>query len=74
VRAQQAGEFTNEMTPIDVIERTPDLATGEVRTRTRTVSLDEGPRPETTLEALGKLRPVFAARGSVTAGKGSGCL
>ena len=60
VRAQQAGEFTDEITPFDVIERTPDLATGEVRTKTRTVSLDEGPRPDTTLEALGKLRPVFA--------------
>ena len=71
VKAQQAGEFTDEMTPIDVIERTPDLATGEVRTRTRTVSLDEGPRPDTTIEALGKLKPVFAARGSVTAGNSS---
>ena len=71
VKAQQAGEFTNEITPIDVIERTPNLATGEVTTKTRTVSLDEGPRPDTTLEALGKLKPVFAARGSVTAGNSS---
>jgi acetyl-CoA acyltransferase len=71
VRAQQAGEFTDEITPFDIIERTPDLATGEVSTRTRTVNLDEGPRPDTTLEALGKLRPVFAARGSVTAGNSS---
>ena len=71
VKAQQAGEFSDEMTSIDVVERTPDLATGEVRTRTRTVSLDEGPRPDTTIEALGKLKPVFAARGSVTAGNSS---
>jgi len=42
-----------------------------VITKKRTVSLDEGPRPDTTLEALGKLRPVFAARGSVTAGNSS---
>ena len=71
VKAQQAGEFADEITPIDVVERTPDLATGEVSIRTRTVNLDEGPRPDTTLEALAKLKPVFAARGSVTAGNSS---
>jgi acetyl-CoA acyltransferase len=71
VKAQQAGEFGDEITPIDVVERTPDLATGEVNIRTRTVNLDEGPRPDTTLAALGKLKPVFAARGSVTAGNSS---
>ncbi len=71
VRAQQAGEFTDEITPFDVIDRTPDLATGAVSNRVRTVNLDEGPRPDTTLEALGKLRPVFSARGSVTAGNSS---
>jgi acetyl-CoA acyltransferase len=38
---------------------------------TRTVSLDEGPRPDTSLEGLAKLRTVFAARGSVTAGNSS---
>ena len=71
VKAQQAGEFADEITPIDVVERTPDLSTGEVSLRTRTVNLDEGPRPDTTLEALAKLKPVFAARGSVTAGNSS---
>ena len=71
VKAQQAGEFTDEITPFEITERTPDLATGEVIIKKRTVSLDEGPRPDTTLEALGKLRPVFAARGSVTAGNSS---
>lgn len=71
VKAQQAGEFTDEITPIEIVDRFPNLATGEVSTRTRTVHLDEGPRPDTTLEALGKLRPVFAARGSVTAGNSS---
>jgi acetyl-CoA acyltransferase len=71
VRAQQAGEFSSELTPIEVVERIPDLSSGEVSTRTQTVSLDEGPRPDTTLEALAKLRPVFAARGSVTAGNSS---
>ena len=71
IKAQQAGEFKDEITPIDVIERTPNLATGEVTLKTRTVSLDEGPRPDTSLEGLAKLKPVFAARGSVTAGNSS---
>jgi acetyl-CoA acyltransferase len=56
IKAQQAGEFTDEITPIDVVERTPNLATGEVQKR-RTVNLDEGPRPDTSLEGLAKLRP-----------------
>ena len=78
--AQAAGEFDAETTAVDVIERTPDLVTGEIRTRTRTVNRDEGARPDTTLEGLGKLRTVFAAKGSVTAGNssqtsdGAGCL
>ncbi|RUP32718.1 MAG: acetyl-CoA C-acyltransferase, partial [Curvibacter sp.] len=71
LKAQQAGEFTAEITPIEVTERRPDLATGEVSLKTRTVSLDEGARPDTTLEGLGKLKTVFAARGSVTAGNSS---
>ena len=80
LKAQQAGEFTDEMTPIDVIDRFPNLATGEQQTKTRTVSLDEGPRADTSIEGLAKLRPVFAAKGSVTAGNssqtsdGAGCL
>jgi acetyl-CoA acyltransferase len=81
IRAQQAGEFADEITPVDVVERTLDLASGEVRVQTRTVTLDEGPRADTSLEALGKLKPVFATPrradgtptglGSVTAGNSS---
>ena len=75
LKAQAAGEFADEMTPIDVIERFPDLSDGgvggEQSTRTRTVSLDEGPRKDTSLEGLAKLRAVFAAKGSVTAGNSS---
>jgi acetyl-CoA acyltransferase len=66
-----AGEFGDEMTAIDIVDRFPNLATGEVGTKTRTVNLDEGPRADTTLEALAKLKPVFAAKGSVTAGNSS---
>ena len=75
-----AGEFSDEITPVEVVEHFPDLAGGGISTRRRTVSLDEGPRPDTTLEGLAKLRPVFAAKGSVTAGNssqtsdGAGCL
>ncbi len=71
LRAQQAGEFSDEMTPVEVVDRFPNLATGEPAARTRTVSLDEGPRADTSLEGLAKLKPVFAAKGSVTAGNSS---
>jgi len=69
--AQQAGEFTDEITPIEVTDRTADLDTGESIAKTRTVTLDEGARPDTSLEGLAKLKTVFAARGSVTAGNSS---
>jgi len=69
--AQAAGEFADEICPVDVVERFPELASGQVTMKTRTVSLDEGPRADTSIEGLGKLRPVFAAKGSVTAGNSS---
>lgn len=71
VAAMQAGEFASEITPVEVAERSLDLDSAEVAVATRTVHIDEGARPDTTVEALGKLRPVFAARGSVTAGNSS---
>jgi acetyl-CoA acyltransferase len=71
IAAIQSGEYTDEITPVEVVERTPDLATGEIVERRRTVTADEGPRPDTSLEGLAKLRPVFAAKGSVTAGNSS---
>jgi acetyl-CoA acyltransferase len=66
-----AGEFSDEITPVDVVDRVPDLATGGVLEKRRTVSIDEGPRADTSVEGLAKLRAVFAARGSVTAGNSS---
>ena len=66
-----AGEFKDEMTPIEVFDRQPDLASGQVKVKTRTVDIDEGPRPDASLEGLARLRPVFAAKGSVTAGNSS---
>jgi acetyl-CoA acyltransferase len=71
IAAQQAGEFKDEITPIEIVEKFPNLASGEVSVKTRTIALDEGPRLDTSLEGLGKLRPVFANKGSVTAGNSS---
>ncbi len=69
--AQQAGEFKDEITPIEIIEKFPNLGTGAIDIKTRTMSLDEGPRADTSVEGLGKLRAVFANKGSVTAGNSS---
>ena len=69
--AMKAGDFSAEMTPVEVTERSANLETGEVTATTRTVSLDEGARSDTSMEGLGKLRAVFATRGSVTAGNSS---
>jgi acetyl-CoA acyltransferase len=69
--AQAAGYFSAETTPVDVIDRSPNLQTGEVVEKHRTVSLDEGARADTSMEGLAKLRTVFSARGSVTAGNSS---
>jgi acetyl-CoA acyltransferase len=71
IAAQQAGEFDAETTSVEIIERFPNLATGQIDIKTRTVSRDEGARPDTSLEGLGKLKAVFAAKGSVTAGNSS---
>ena len=66
-----AGHFKAETTPYPVRENLPDLKTGQVKVRQRIVEHDEGPRADASLEKLGKLRPVFHARGSVTAGNSS---
>ncbi|MGI9024645.1 MAG: acetyl-CoA C-acyltransferase [Burkholderiaceae bacterium] len=71
IAGQTAGEFKDETTAVDVIERSPDLASQAVDVKTRTVDTDEGARADTSLEVLAKLRPVFAAKGSVTAGNSS---
>jgi acetyl-CoA acyltransferase len=71
IAAIAAGEFKDEITPITVTSRSPDLASGGVSVKTRAVDIDEGPRPDTSLEGLAKLKPAFAAKGSVTAGNSS---
>jgi len=71
IAAQAAGHFAAEMTPVEVVDRAPNLQSGEVVEKRRTVSLDEGPRADTSLEGLAKLKTPFAARGVVTAGNSS---
>jgi len=71
LRATDAGEFKAEITPYDIVDRQPDLVTREIAVRHRTATSDEGPRRDTSPEGLAKLRPVFAAKGSVTAGNSS---
>ena len=66
-----AGHFKAETSPYLIRESLPDLRTGQIKVRERSVEFDEGPRPDASLEKLGKLRPVFHARGSVTAGNSS---
>jgi acetyl-CoA acyltransferase len=71
VHALDAGEFRDEVTPYPVTERIPDLKARGVAIRTREVAADEGPRRDTSPEAMARLKPAFAAKGSVTAGNSS---
>ena len=69
-----AGEFRDEITPYEVVSHVPDLAGHTIVEKRRLVDTDEGPRPDTSLESLAKLRPVFRNGqfgGSVTAGNSS---
>jgi len=69
--AIESGAFKSEITPLDVTYRIPNLETGEVKLVNKTLDTDEGPRRDTTLEGLAKLKTVFDAKGSVTAGNSS---
>jgi len=71
LRATDSGEFKDEITPYDIVERIPDLETREIAVKQRTATIDEGPRRDTSPEGLAKLRPAFAANGSITAGNSS---
>lgn len=70
LEAQAENRFQTQIVPIEVTQNYID-ANGKKSTKTYTVTKDEGPRKGTNLEALGKLRPVFAQGGSVTAGNAS---
>lgn len=70
LKAQETNRFGNSIVPIEVNQNYID-ANGKKATKSYSVTTDEGPRKDTSLEVLGKLRPVFAANGSVTAGNSS---
>src|SRR6185436_500913 len=71
VHAIDSGEFRDETAPYPVVERLPDLEAGEVKTTRREATTDEGPRRDTSPETLARLKPVFAVKGTVTAGNAS---
>jgi acetyl-CoA acyltransferase len=71
LHAMDSGEFADEITPFDIVEHVPDLAAREIAVKTREVKNDEGPRRDTSPEALARLKPVFAAKGTITAGNSS---
>ena len=69
--AIEGGEFGDEILPYTIHEQFPSTDGQTIAVNERVADTDEGPRPGTTAEVLGKLRTVFAARGSVTAGNSS---
>ncbi len=69
IAAQAAGKFDDELVPVDVEQTT--LNGSKTETKSFTFAKDEGPRADTSLEALAKLKPVFHAQGLVTAGNSS---
>ncbi|QHL87786.1 acetyl-CoA C-acyltransferase [Nibribacter ruber] len=70
IRAIEEGRFKDQIVPINVEETFLD-ENGKKKTRSYVVDTDEGPRADTSVEKLAKLRPVFATNGSVTAGNSS---
>jgi acetyl-CoA acyltransferase len=73
IAAIDAGRFKEEIVPLEVqvLEATGDISPSHVAIRRSTFEVDEGPRRDTSLEALAKLRPAFHVSGTVTAGNSS---
>ncbi len=71
LKAQQQNTFKEQIVPIQVFSHTPDLANDKVLVNEKIISQDQGPRADTTIEVLAKLRPAFAMNGTVTAGNSS---
>ncbi|KTC65856.1 3-ketoacyl CoA thiolase (plasmid) [Legionella adelaidensis] len=71
VAAQERGDFTAEITPIEVMARKLNLHTQELHTAKHLVNQDEGPRADTSYDAIAKLKPVFSVKGTITAGNSS---
>lgn len=71
VAAQQRGDFKAEISPVEITVRQADLVNATTRVQKKWISEDEGPRADTSYEAISQLKPVFAAKGTVTAGNSS---
>ena len=71
MKAIQDGLFKDEIIPYEIESRAANLVNATTQVSTHQVDTDEGPRPDTSIEVLSKLRPVFRMGGSVTAGNSS---
>lgn len=69
--AIKSGHFNKEISPLEVMHHVPDCDSGVIEMAQKIITCDEGPRADTTLKALAKLRPAFKQGGSVTAGNTS---
>ena len=69
--AQKEGRFDEELVPVNVTSAAPGVMPGKPIVTERAFTADEGPRADTSAEALAKLKPVFHAQGTVTAGNSS---
>jgi acetyl-CoA acyltransferase len=72
VAAQAAGRFADELIPVKITSAVPSEKAGKPTITETVFAADEGPRADTTTEALAKLKPAFAAQGTVTAGNSDG--
>ncbi len=71
IASQHNGYFKAEISPVEITLREADLVASSVREKKKLISDDEGPRADTSYEVISRLKPVFAARGTVTAGNSS---
>lgn len=71
VAAQVRGDFKEEISPVEITVRQADLKKGTSLIQKKWIDKDEGPRADTSYEVISKLKPVFAAKGTVTAGNSS---
>jgi acetyl-CoA acyltransferase len=71
LKAIAEGRFTDEIVPFEWTERTPKNGSAKPTEKNRSFQIDEGPRADTSSEALARLKPAFHAKGTVTAGNSS---
>ncbi|HEY5612372.1 MAG TPA: acetyl-CoA C-acyltransferase [Lysobacter sp.] len=74
IAAIQAGEFSDEISPYEIVSHLPDLEGNTIRLKKSLVGIDEGPRTDSTIEGLARLKPIFRNGqfgGTVTAGNSS---